>query len=131
MLKTNDDVMKTLRKHTTADAYVHDWSVEEFNREPSESAEDMEWLADHLVNFEKLVNEHVSKVTAAEEEVYYEGWDAVKTKLQSLYPDMYENYPKFCNGALGYAKEWFYNNFPSERPSTRPEKKGIDIKVRS
>lgn len=30
---------------------VHQWFVEDFGREPSESPEDLEWLTDHMLNF--------------------------------------------------------------------------------
>lgn len=56
MLKTNADVKRTLNKYPYAENYVHYWFIEAFDREPSESPEDMEWLADHFVNFEKYAS---------------------------------------------------------------------------
>lgn len=120
MLSTNDDVKRFMNQRKGCDKYVHEWFIEEFNREPNESAEDLEWLTDHMVNFDKYADEHLSKMDNDDDEVYYEGWDAVKTKLQSLYPDMYENYPKPCNGAFNYAKNWFQNYYPGDKPSTNP-----------
>jgi hypothetical protein len=33
------------------------WFIEDFDREPSESAEDLEWLADHILNFNQYLYE--------------------------------------------------------------------------
>jgi len=53
-------------------------------------------------------------------EVYQEGWDAVNAKLQSLYPEIFEQYPKPCTGAFNYAKNWFYDYYPGHKPTTNP-----------
>lgn len=144
LLSSNDEIKAFMRKIPTAADYVHNWFIDAFNREPTEAPEDMEWLTDHILNFERYWADSQDDKEATTE-VYQEGWEAVKAKLQSLYPDIYEQYPKYCNGALGYAKNWFYENHPYERPSTNPwyfdklnakfceylrENKGIDIEVR-
>ena len=118
LLSTNSEVKDFMNKWA-ADQKVHEWFVEEFDREPTEAPEDLEWLADHMVNFEKYWKEYNSKEESSYE-VYEEGWDAVKAKLQSLYPEIYAEYPKYCNGALNYAKNWFNNYYPGHTASTNP-----------
>lgn len=119
MLSTNSDIKVFMNKYKTGADYVHQWFVEEFGREPIESSEDLEWLTDHMLNFDKYCEERFSKQDTTVE-VYEEGWDAVKAKLQSLYPEIYAEYPKYCNGALNYAKNWFYNYYPGVTPTTNP-----------
>jgi len=52
MLSTNPDVKRFLNQRRGLDKYVHQWFVEDFGREPSESPEDLEWLVDHMLNFD-------------------------------------------------------------------------------
>lgn len=52
MLSTNPDIKRFLLQRKGLDKYVHYWFVEDFGREPSESPEDLEWLADHMLNFD-------------------------------------------------------------------------------
>ena len=142
LLSTNSEIKAFMNKYKTGADYVHQWFVEEFGREPIESLEDLEWLTDHMLNFEKYCAERFDKQDTTIE-VYEEGWDAVKAKLQSLYPEIYAEYPKYCNGALNYAKNWFYGYYPGVTPTTNPyyfdqikekfceylrNQKGIDIK---
>ena len=119
MLSTNSEIKAFMNKYKTGADYVHQWFVEEFGREPIESLEDLEWLTDHMLNFEKYCAERFDKQDTTIE-VYEEGWDAVKAKLQSLYPEIYAEYPKYCNGALNYAKNWFYGYYPGVTPTTNP-----------
>lgn len=143
MLRSNSEIKAFLNKYKSGGDYVHTWFIESFNREPTEAPEDLEWLIDHMVNFEQYCAEIFDKETTYE--VYEEGWDAVKAKLQSLYPDIYEQYPKYCNGAFNYAKSWFYDYYPGDKVSTNPHyfnqinekfceylrvNKGLDIEVR-
>lgn len=118
LLSTNSEVKNFMNKWA-ADQKVHEWFIEEFDREPTEAPEDLEWLVDHMVNFEKYWKEYNGK-DGYSYEVYEEGWDAVKAKLQSLYPEIYAEYPKYCNGALNYAKNWFNNYYPGHTASTNP-----------
>ena len=119
LLSTNSEIKAFMNKYKTGADYVHQWFVEEFGREPIESLEDLEWLTDHMLNFEKYCAERFDKQDTTIE-VYEEGWDAVKAKLQSLYPEIYAEYPKYCNGALNYAKNWFYGYYPGVTPTTNP-----------
>lgn len=52
MLSTNPDIKRFLLQRKGLDKYVHYWFVEDFGRESSESPEDLEWLADHMLNFD-------------------------------------------------------------------------------
>jgi hypothetical protein len=119
LLSSNNEVKVFMNKYTRGDEKVHTWFIEDFGREPSESPEDLEWLVDHMVNFEQYWAERFDNKDTTEE-VYQEGWDAVKAKLQSLYPEIYAEYPKPCNGALNYAKNWFQDYYPGVKPSTNP-----------
>lgn len=143
-LRTNDDVMRVLYKYKSAPDLVHTWFTEDFGREPNVSSEDLAWLADHLVNFEQYANERYSK-DDDDDEVYYEGWDAVKSKLMSLYPDLFANSPKPCSGAFNYVRTWFADYYPGDKVSTNPyyfdqinekfveylrNNKGMDVDIR-
>ena len=119
LLSTNSDVKRFMNMYKTGPDCVHKWFVEAFNREPSEGPEDLEWLIDNMLNYERYWAEYYDKQESSDE-VYEEGWDAVKAKLQSLYPEIYAEYPKFCNGALNYAKNWFYGYYPGVTPTTNP-----------
>lgn len=119
MLSTNSQIKAFMNMYKTGSDYVHKWFIEEFGREPIESPEDLEWLTDHMLNFERYWAEYNDKKESSDE-VYEEGWDAVKAKLQSLYPEIYAQYPKYCNGALTYAKNWFYGYYPGVTPTTNP-----------
>jgi len=119
MLSTNSDIKVFMNKYKTGADYVHQWFVEEFGREPVESPEDLEWLTDHMLNFEQYWAERVANMETTNE-VYQEGWDAVNAKLQSLYPEIFEQYPKPCTGAFNYAKNWFYDYYPGHKPTTNP-----------
>ena len=119
LLSTNSEVKRFMNMYKSGPDCVHKWFVEELGREPSEGPEDLEWLIDHMVNYERYWAEYYDKQESSDE-VYEEGWDAVKAKLQSLYPEIYAEYPKFCNGALNYAKNWFYGYYPGVKPTTNP-----------
>ena len=119
LLSTNSEIKRFMNMYKTGPDFVHKWFIEAFNREPSEGPEDLEWLIDHMLNYERYWAEYYDKQESSDE-VYEEGWDAVKAKLQSLYPEIYEQYPKPCNGALNYAKSWFYNYYPGVTPTTNP-----------
>lgn len=119
LLSTNSEIKAFISKYESGPDCVHTWFVEEFDREPTEAPEDLEWLTDHMLNFDKYCAERSGKQETSYE-VYEEGWDAVKAKLQSLYPAIYEQYPKPCNGALNYAKNWFQDYYPGVKPSTNP-----------
>ena len=51
LLSTNDEVRRWLKTYKGREQFVHQWFVEDFGREPSESPEDLEWLIDHMLNF--------------------------------------------------------------------------------
>ena len=119
LLSTNSDIKSFMNMYKTGPDFVHKWFIEEFGREPIESPEDLEWLIDHMLNYERYWAEYYDKQESSDE-VYEEGWDAVKAKLQSLYPEIYAEYPKYCNGALNYAKNWFYGYYPGVTPTTNP-----------
>ena len=119
LLSTNSEIKRFMNMYKTGPDFVHKWFIEAFNREPSEGPEDLEWLIDHMLNYERYWAEYYDKQESSDE-VYEEGWDAVKAKLQSLYPEIYAEYPKFCNGALNYAKNWFYGYYPGVTPTTNP-----------
>ena len=53
LLSTNEDVKRFLHNYKGMENYVHQWFIKDFDREPSESPEDLEWLVDHMVNFNK------------------------------------------------------------------------------
>ena len=44
-----------LKMYKGREQFVHQWFVEDFGREPSESPEDLEWLTDHMLNFNNYV----------------------------------------------------------------------------
>ena len=119
LLSTNSEIKRFMNMYKTGPDFVHKWFIDAFNREPSEGPEDLEWLIDHMLNYERYWAEYYDKQESSDE-VYEEGWDAVKAKLQSLYPEIYAEYPKFCNGALNYAKNWFYGYYPGVTPTTNP-----------
>ena len=119
LLSTNSEIKRFMNMYKTGPDFVHKWFIDAFNREPSEGPEDLEWLIDHMLNYERYWAEYYDKQESSDE-VYEEGWDAVKAKLQSLYPEIYAEYPKYCNGALNYAKNWFYGYYPGVTPTTNP-----------
>lgn len=119
MLSTNSDIKAFMNKYKTGADYVHQWFVEEFGREPIESPEDLEWFTDHMLNFDKYCAERFGKQDTTVE-VYEEGWDAVKAKLMSLYPEIYAENPKPFTGAFTYAKNWFHGYYPGVTASTNP-----------
>lgn len=51
LLSTNEEVKRWLKMYKGREQFVHQWLVEDFGREPSESPEDLEWLTDHMLNF--------------------------------------------------------------------------------
>lgn len=51
LLSTNEEVKRWLKMYKGREQFVHQWFVEDFGREPSESPEDLEWLTDHMQNF--------------------------------------------------------------------------------
>lgn len=51
LLSTNEEVKRWLKMYKGREQFVHQWFVEDFVREPSESPEDLEWLTDHMLNF--------------------------------------------------------------------------------
>ena len=120
MLSSNDDIKIIINNKKGEVDCVHQWFIDDFNREPTEASEDLEWLSDHILNFKQYEAEYANKKDTEEKEVYYEGWDAVKAKLQSLYPEIFEQYPKPCNGAFNYAKNWFNDFYPGTKASTNP-----------
>ena len=110
LLKTNDDVMRFLTDHKGQDKTVHEWFVKDFNREPSVAPEDLEWLADHMVNFNNYIgdytNSHPEWADKGEE-----GWDAVTAKLKSLYSDVYADSPKNFTSGISHIKTWYFNKY--------------------
>lgn len=146
LLSTNSDVKRFLNDHKGQDETVHQWFIKDFNREPSETAEDLEWLTDHMVNFNKYIGEYTGE-NHDEWNQGEEGWDAVKAKLKSIYGDIYAENPKAFTGAFNYAKQWFASYYDCQaRVSTQPRyfddinakfveylnsKKGYNIEIRS
>ena len=51
MLCSNNDIQRIVKECKAKADYVHQWFIEEFDREPTEAPEDLEWLSDHLLNF--------------------------------------------------------------------------------
>ena len=120
LLKTNDDIMKFLTDHKGQDKTVHEWFIKDFNREPSEAPEDLEWLADHMVNFNEYIGDYTNN--NPEWAVGEEGWDAVTAKLKSLYADVYAENSKAFTSGVSYAKDWFYDRYLGQvKVSTRPQ----------
>lgn len=144
LLSTNDDVKRFLHEKKGCDKSVHDWFVEDFGREPSESPEDLEWLTNVMVDFNNYSVERVSNKKSDNEEPIEEGWDAVKAKLQRLYPETFETYSRKCDDAFKKAMSWFNNYWVGIEPSTNPyyfdginehfvealNEKGINIEIR-
>lgn len=57
LLSTNEEIKYRIKARIGEVNWVHKWFVEDFGREPSESAEDLEWLADHILNFNQYLSQ--------------------------------------------------------------------------
>ena len=55
LLSTNEEIKYRIKARIGEVNWVHMWFIEDFDREPSESAEDLEWLADHILNFNQYL----------------------------------------------------------------------------
>ena len=95
-----------------------------------------------------LMTDNNKKEAKEEDEVVEYGWDAVKAKLVSIYPDIYSEHVKEFVGAFNLAKNWMedkYCTYPTFKVNTGHEyfdevnekfiemlrkKKGIDIEIR-
>jgi len=88
---------------------VHEWFVKTFNREPSESTEDLTWLADHIVNYDTRLAEQHTK-----------DWNACVTNIKSKFASYATQYPDLFQKALNDTKDTFrtkYDCFPTPNDS--------------
>ncbi len=88
MLNKNYDI------HSTQQIFeeVHKLFVKTFGREPNISKEDLHWLADHIVNYEKYAQERLDRKTA--------DMDIIIANIEKRYASYKAEYPRLFNQAL-------------------------------
>ena len=91
---------------------VHEWFRNAFQREPNPSGDDLAWLADHIVNYDRYLSEHLAQIER--------DWEACAAMLTSHYSSLRQQDPDLFERALKETQYQFhakYDAYPTASDS--------------